>query len=593
MIPFHDEVSELTDNKNMILAIVLSALVLLGWTLLSDRLLPTAGPQTVQVERGKAKPIAQPADIAADRPQALKNRATVLASSPRVRIETPSLQGSINLTGARIDDLVLLRQRQTIDKHSPPVRLLSPAGAAGANFASFGWTGDGIAAPGPETVWTASATVLTPGRPVTLSWTSPSGQSFEQAIAVDDDYLFTVKQHVANATANAIVVRPYGLVSRAAKSADLSSWTNHVGPIGVFNGAAQYDISFENLDGQEPGFFSKIFGTSAKAGSSSFSTNGGWLGFTDKYWLTALAPSGDAAIAASFRRAPNGSYQADYARQPIVVPPGKAITTETQLFAGAKEIDALKAYEKAGIPGFTRAIDWGWFRWFMIPIFNLLVFLFKTTGNFGVAIICLTLIVRGLMYPIAQKQFQSMAAMRKVQPKMKAIQELHKEDKPRQQQEILKLYQSEKINPAAGCLPILLQIPVFYALYKVLMVSVEMRHQPFALWIHDLSAPDPATVLNLFGTLPFHPPGFLAIGVLPILLGVTMWMQFKLNPAQMDPTQQQIFAIMPWVMMFIMAPFAAGLQLYWVVSNILTIAQQWWLYKRYGLDKVEPVPATG
>ena len=222
----------------------------------------------------------------------------------------------------------------------------------------------------------------------------------------------------------------------------------------------------------------------------------------------------------------------------------------------------------------------------MIPIFNLLVILFKTTGNFGVAIICLTLIVRGLMFPIAQKQFQSMAAMRKVQPKMKAIQERHKDDKPRQQQEILKLYQSEKINPAAGCLPILLQIPVFYALYKVLMVSVEMRHQPFALWIKDLSAPDPLTPVNLFGLLAFTPPHFLALGVLPILLGITMWMQFKLNPQQMDPTQQQIFAIMPWVMMFVMAPFAAGLQLYWVVPNILTIAQQWWLYKRYGLDNV-------
>jgi YidC/Oxa1 family membrane protein insertase len=570
----------LTDNKNMILAIVLSALVLLGWTLVSDRLLPTAGPQTVTVVNGKAKPIAQPADIVADRPQTLKNRATVLAATPRVRIETPSLQGSINLKSARIDDLVLLRQRQSIDKHLPPVLLLSPAGAPGGNFASFGWTGQGVAAPGPDTVWTASAPVLTPSHPVTLSWTSPSGQRFEQTIAIDDDYLFTVKQRVANAGANAITVRPFGLISRATKSADPSTWTNHVGPISVLNGAANYKINWKDLD-------------EAGANGDSFDSRGGWLGFTDKYWLTALAPSQDAQIAASFRKAPNGAYQADYAQPPIVVPPGQAITTETNLFAGAKEKAVLDRYEDMGIPKLSKSIDWGWFEWFMRPIFDLLMWLFKTTGNFGVAIICLTLIVRGLMYPIAQKQFQSMAAMRKVQPKMKAIQERHKEDKPRQQQEILKLYQSEKINPAAGCLPILLQIPVFYALYKVLMVSVEMRHQPFALWIHDLSAPDPATVLNLFGTLAFHPPGFLAIGVLPILLGVTMWMQFKLNPAQMDPTQQQIFAIMPWVMMFIMAPFAAGLQLYWVVSNILTIAQQWWLYKRYGLDKIEPVPATG
>ena len=570
----------MTDDKNMILAIVLSSLVLLGWTLVSDRLLPTAGPQTVKVVNGKAKPIAQPADIAADRPQALASRATVLAATPRVRIETPSLQGSINLKGARIDDLVLLRQRQTIDRHSPPVRLLSPAGAPGGYFASFGWTGEGVALPDPDTVWTASAPVLSPGRPVTLSWTNPTGQRFEQTIAVDADYLFTIRQRVANAAASAIAVRPFGLISRATKSLDPSTWTNHVGPISVLNGAANYKINWKNLD-QEG------------ANGERFESPGGWLGFTDKYWLTALAPSQDASIAASFRKAPNGGYQADYAQPPIVVPPGQAITTQTQLFAGAKEKAVLDRYEDMGIPKLSKSIDWGWFEWFMRPIFDLLMWLFKTTGNFGAAIICLTLIVRGLMFPIAQKQFQSMAAMRKVQPKMKAIQERHKEDKTKQQQEIMKLYQAEKINPAAGCLPILLQIPVFYALYKVLMVSVEMRHQPFALWIKDLSASDPMTPVNLFGLLHFTPPHMLALGVLPILLGITMYMQFKLNPVQMDPTQQQIFSIMPWVMMFVMAPFAAGLQLYWVVSNILTIAQQWWLYKRYGLDKPAPTAATG
>jgi YidC/Oxa1 family membrane protein insertase len=570
----------LTDNKNMILAIVLSALVLLGWSLVSDRLLPTAGPQTVRVENGKAKPIATPTEIAADRPQTMKDRATVLASTPRVRIETPSLQGSINLKGARIDDLVLLRERQTIAKDSPPVRLLSPAGAPGGYFASFGWTGDGIEAPGPDTVWTPSAPAVRPGQPVMLSWTSPSGQRFEQTIAVDNNYLFTVRQRVANAGTNTVAVRPYGLLSRANKSPDPDGWTMHVGPIAFLNGAADYGIDWKTLD-------------QAGANGEHFNSRGGWLGFTDKYWLTALAPAQDASIAASFRKAPNGAYQADYARQPTIVPPGKSITTETHLFAGAKEKAVLDGYENMGIPKLSKSVDWGWFEWFMRPIFDLLLWLFKTTGNFGVAIICLTLIVRGLMFPIAQKQFQSMAAMRKVQPKMKAIQERHKDDKPKQQQEILKLYQSEKINPAAGCLPILLQIPVFYALYKVLMVSVEMRHQPFVLWIKDLSAPDPMTPVNLFGMLPFTPPHFLALGVLPILLGITMWMQFKLNPAQMDPTQQQIFSIMPWVMMVVMAPFAAGLQLYWVVSNILTIAQQWWLYKRYGLDKVEPAPATG
>jgi len=296
-----------------------------------------------------------------------------------------------------------------------------------------------------------------------------------------------------------------------------------------------------------------------------------------------------------FRRSPSGGYQADYALAAMNVAPGQTLTTQTRLFAGAKEKALLDRYEQAGIPMLTRAIDWGWFRWFMVPIFSLLLWLFHTLGNFGVAIICLTLIVRTIMFPIAQKQFQSMAGMRKLQPKMKAIQERFKDDKPRQQQEILKLYQAEKINPAAGCLPILLQIPVFYALYKVLLVSVEMRHQPFILWIKDLSAPDPLTPVNLFGYLPFQPPGMLhlgilAIGVLPILLGVTMFIQFKLNPQQMDPVQQQMFSIMPWILMFVMAPFAAGLQLYWTVSNILTICQQWWLYKRYDLHYSDTHP---
>jgi YidC/Oxa1 family membrane protein insertase len=291
-----------------------------------------------------------------------------------------------------------------------------------------------------------------------------------------------------------------------------------------------------------------------------------------------------------FRRSPSGGYQADYALAPAIVPPGQTLATQSKLFAGAKEKAWLDRYEQAGIPKISKSIDWGWFEWFMRPIFGLLVFLFHALGNFGVAIICLTLIVRAIMFPIAQKQFASMAAMRKVQPKLKALQERFKDDKQRQQQEILKLYQAEKINPAAGCLPILLQIPVFYALYKVLLVSVEMRHQPFVLWIKDLSAPDPMTPVNLFGLLHFTPPHFLALGVLPILLGITMWLQFKLNPQQMDPTQQQIFALMPWVMMFVMAPFASGLQLYWVTSNILTIAQQWWLYKRYGLHLSDTHP---
>jgi YidC/Oxa1 family membrane protein insertase len=561
----------------MMLAVVLSALVLIGWSLLSDRLFPTAGPQTVQVDHGKTRALPQPGVVpGANAPQAIRARAVVLGESPRVRIATPSLAGSINLKGARFDDLTLVRQREAISPTSPAVRLLSPAGAQGAYFAGFGWTGQGVAAPDANAVWTASAPTLTPGKPVTLSWTNATGQKYELIVAVDDGYLFTIRQRVTNMGPAPVAVTPFGLVSRAAKSSDPSTWTNHVGPISFLGSRADYKTDWKTLDEDRSGV--------------TRDSKGGWLGFTDKYWLTALAPSNGAPISASFRKSATGAYQADYAGAATIVAPGQMVTGETRLFAGAKEKALLDRYEAAGITKLTKSIDWGWFEWFMRPIFSLLQWLFHVTGNFGVAIICLTFIVRLLMFPIADKQFRSMAGMRTLQPKMKAIQEKYKDDKPRLQQETLALYKAEKINPAAGCLPILLQIPVFYALYKVLMVSVEMRHQPFILWIKDLSAPDPMTPLNLFGLLDFTPPHFLLLGVLPILLGITMWMQFKLNPAQMDPTQQQIFAIMPWVMMIVMAPFASGLQLYWVTSNVLTILQQWWLYKKFGLHLSDTHP---
>lgn len=567
----------MTETRNMILAIVLSALVLLGWTFVSDRFLPTANPPSTQVKDAKVQPLPKPqADPTADSPPALRSRSAVLGSTPRVRIETPSLRGSLNLQGARIDDLTLVRHTQDLRRNSPPIRLLSPGGAPGAYFASFGWTGQGIAVPDANTVWQANSPVLSPGKPVTLTWTNGSGQRFEMIVSIDNGYLFTVRQRVANAGAGAVAVRPYGLVSRATKSADPDAWTHHVGPMGFFSGAANYDIDYDALD----------------TSGESFSTNGGWLGFTDKYWLTALAPTGVTPLNATFRRSPAGGFQADYALQPIVVAPGQVSTFETRLFAGAKEKEWLDTYETAGITKLSKSIDWGWFEWFMRPIFTLLLWLFHALGNFGLAIIALVLIVRGIMYPIFDKQFRSMAAMRSVQPKLKEIQERHKDDRVRLQQEMLDLYKREKINPAAGCLPILIQIPVFYALYKVLTVTVEMRHQPFFLWIKDLAAPDPLTPVNLFGLLPFTPPGLLAIGVLPILLGITMWLQFKLNPAPMDPVQKQVFSIMPWVMMFAMAPFAAGLQLYWVVSNLLGIAQQKFLYWKYDTERAAGKPAV-
>ena len=565
----------MNDNKNLILAVVLSALVLLGWTWAANKYFPASNPQTTKVEAGKQKPLPQPSaePSPASSPRVLKTISAAIGSSPRVAIRTPSLQGSINLKGAQLDDLLLVNERQTLAKDSPPVRLLSPLGAPNAYIAEFGWTAQGAQVPGLDTVWTADNEQLVPGHPVTLSTQMPDGTRYQLKIAVDDGYLFSVQQSVLNASGQPIVVRPIGLVSRSGESADKSSWTNHVGPIGVFDGKANYDVNWKDLD---------------KNGSQPFNNVEGWLGFTDKYWLTALAPS--SSVSADFRRSPSGGYQADYAGAPATVAPGQTFSTQTRLFAGAKEKSWLDRYENAGIPKLTKAIDWGWFEFFMRPIFDVLMFLFHTLGNFGLAIIALTFIVRAIMFPIAQKQFQSMAAMRKLQPKMKALQERFKDDKQRQQQEILRLYQEEKVNPAAGCLPIVLQIPVFYALYKVLVVSVEMRHQPFILWIKDLSAADPLTPVNLFGLLHFTPPAMLAIGVLPILVGLTQFLSMKLNPQPMDPTQAQMFAIMPWFLVFIMAPFAAGLQLYWITNNLLTMAQQWWLYRRFGLHLSDTHP---
>jgi YidC/Oxa1 family membrane protein insertase len=558
----------------MILAIVLSAIVLFGWTYVAERWLPTANPPSTKIVEGKQIAVPQPqASPAPSGPAVVRSVRAVRGETPRIPIETPRLQGSINLKGARIDDLVLTAHRETIARNSPPIRLLSPAGTPSAYFASFGWTGEGIALPNADTVWSASGTRLTPASPVTLSWDNGRGQLFEIRLSVDDGYLFSAEQKIGNRGTGAVAARPFSLVSRANPSPDADSWTMHVGPVGVFNDTANYSWGFDDL---------------VEKGSQRFASQGGWLGFTDKYWLAAIIPDQRSSVEAGFLRDAAGGFQAVATPSPALVPPGRTAAYRSSLFAGAKEVQLLENYSDALGTEIERAIDWGWFRWFMKPIFALLNWLFGAIGNFGVAIICLTLIVRTLMFPIAQKQFKSMAGMRILQPKMKVLQDRHKDDKPKLQQEMLKLYQEEKVNPMAGCLPILIQIPIFYALYKVLMVSVEMRHKPFVLWIKDLSAPDPLTPVNLFGYLPFTPPPFLALGVLPILLGVTMWLQFKLNPPPADPVQKQVFALMPWVLMFVMAPFAAGLQLYWTVNNILTIAQQKWLYSRHPGMKAAP-----
>jgi YidC/Oxa1 family membrane protein insertase len=560
------------DVKNIVLAVVLSTMVLLGWTVVADRFFPTEAPTPVA---SSAAPAGAPAAAALQGaapaiagPGAILGRDAALAASPRVAIDTPRLKGSINLTGARFDDLVLPSYRQTNDKASPPVRLFSPSRTADSQFAQFGWVG--ALAPPATAVWTADRPTLTQATPVTLSTTAPSGLVFRQKISVDKDFLFTVEQSIENPGAAPVVLQPFGLVSRRGEA--VAAETNvHVGPIGVLQDTLKdSDLEFEKLRDDGP---------------QRFTSTGGWLGLTEKYWLAASVPDQKAKIAATFQYAA-GQYQADWLADAVSVPAGGRVTSTAKLFAGAKDVDLIDRYTEAGIPRLDKSVSWGWFEVIAKPIFHLLDFLFKFTGNFGVAIIGLTLIVRAIMFPIANKQYESMAKMRLIGPRMKAIQEKYGDDKLRAQQEIMAIYKTEKVNPLAGCLPIVLQIPIFYALYKTLLISIEMRHQPFVLWLTDLSAPDPLTPLNLFGLIAWQPPAMIALGVLPILLGVTMWLQQKLSPAQMDPVQQQVFALMPWLFMFFMAPFAAGLQLYWTINNLVSIGQQLYMNRKY------PAPAT-
>lgn len=567
------------NQRNVILAMVLMALMLVGWDVGMRYYYPApAKPAAVPAAPGNApaasstlKPtheggLQAPADVALEK----QGLAQALAAGHRVPIDAPGLKGSINLLGGLVDDLTLARHREALDKNSPPVRLFSPAGTPAQHYAQAGWIGqNGVAAPGPDTMWQADGAKLTPAAPVTLKWTNPTGQTFAIRYAIDADYMLTLTQSVSNAGGAPIAVKPFALVNRTDRTASLDTWNVHSGPIAAFDGAVTFDNNYADV---------KTAGAVSPAGSAN------WIGFTDIYWLSALVPdvAGNAVKPkGDFRNIGGDIFRADLIYPVATIAPGQTATQTVRLFAGAKENNVLEAYEKQGVTNLSLSIDWGWFRWFEKPIFWLLDSLFRAVHNFGLAIILLTLIVRGIMFPVAQRQFASMAAMRAIQPKLKIIQERFKDDKQKQQQEIMALYKAEGVNPLAGCLPIFLQIPVFFALYKVLVLTIEMRHQPFYGWIKDLSAPDPLHVLNLFGLLPFTPPSFLAIGVLAILLGVTMWAQFKLQPAAMDPAQQQVMSLMPWMMMFVMAPFAAGLLIYWITSNLLTIAQQKYLYSKH------------
>jgi YidC/Oxa1 family membrane protein insertase len=513
-------------------------------------------------------------------------REAALAASPRVALNTPSLVGSIALKGARIDDITLTRYRETVRPDSANVVLFSPAGSSAAYFAEHGWSvaaGSTVAVPNGDTVWqVAAGSSLTPERPLKLTWENGQGLVFHRTISVDDRYMFRIVDAVENKGSGEVVLYPFARVFRYGTPKLQGFFILHEGLLGVLD---------EKL--REIGYGDSI----KKGGGLTIEkTKGGWLGFTDKYWSAALIPDQATSYRANLqgfeRRGPTAeSYQTDYLKDAVVVPAGGRREVQSHLFAGAKEVKVIEGYQKAlGVQKFDLMIDWGWFYFITKPLFWLIHWFFELFKNFGLAILAVTVLVKLAFFPLANKSYESMAKMKKLQPEMEKLRERYKDDAVRMREELMKLYQKEKINPAAGCLPILLQIPVFFALYKVLFVTIDMRHAPFFGWVHDLSAPDPTTIFNLFGLLPFNPGAvpllgeFLMLGVWPIIMGITMWVQMQLNPQQPDPMQQKIFNWMPVLFTFLLASFPVGLVIYWAWNNVLSLLQQYWIMKRNGAD---------
>ena len=524
----------------------------------------------------------------ASRPEAfVTDRAQALGTAARVPIQTATLKGSLSLQGARIDDLYLTGYKETLDRNSPPVELFRPQGMEHAYFAQFGWSGPNVpgGVPGPNTVWSLTkGATLTPATPVELTWDNGAGLRFTRVIAIDAQYVFTVTDTVANLSGQPITIAPYGRVERQGVPADLGKqMILHEGAIGTFGANGKFtteQVKYKDW---------------AKKPRIENQSTGGWLGITDKYWMAALIPDQKEVIEGRFAvRDPDGLnvHEAAMLGATRTIQPGRQIEETQRLFAGAKRNEILAGYEKSlDLPRFVYAIDWGHLFFLTRPIFMIVEFFYGVLGNFGLAILALTVVVKLVMFPLANKSYESLSKMRTLQPKMEEIKKKYGSDPQKQQQETMALYQREKINPLAGCLPILVQIPVFYALYKVLFVTIEMRHAPFFGWIRDLSARDPSTIWNLFGAVPWDPStlpllgnllnGPLHLGVLPIVYGLTMWLQQSMNPPAQDPMQRQIFAFLPFIFTFIMAPFAAGLLIYWAWNNILSIAQQYVIMHRF------------
>ncbi|MDV7271960.1 membrane protein insertase YidC [Thioclava sp. A2] len=576
-------------NKNLILATVLSALVLIVWSFLFPAPEAPAPAEAVAVEQGVSVPA--PVTDAATVTTAPAPAQSAVVDAPRIKIETPRLTGSISLMGGRLDDLSLKDYKESLDEDSPLVRLLAPVGgddlnAAKPYYAVYGWLPtaglDAALLPGPRTLWTTPAdATLTPQSPVTLTWDNGAGLIFKRELSVDENYLFTIKQSVENRTAAPVRIAPYGIIARHGIPESRRVYVLHEGAVRMSDG------KLSEKDYKDITDLDEVAGE-GQANKTEVA-EGGWTGFTDKYWMTTLAPMSGPFTSVVKYVAALDIYQTE-TRLPVMdVAAGASTSIETRLFAGAKEWETIKHYEEeVGIQGFVDSIDWGWFYFLTKPMFQLLHWLHGAIGNMGWAIIALTIIIKALVFPLARKSYISMAKMKELQPEMEKLKATTGDDRAKLQQGMIELYKREKVNPAAGCLPILLQIPIFFSLYKVIYVTIELYQAPWLGWIRDLSAPDPSSILNLFGLLPFAAPEqgslffMFSLGVLPILLGISMWMQQKLNPAPTDQTQAMIMAWMPWVFMFMLGSFASGLVLYWIANNTITFLQQYTIMSMHG-----------
>ena len=551
------------DNKNVFIAIALSMSVLLFWGAFFET------PRQINENQSQNKnEIIKKNEQSEITPNILPekiitkiSRKDALTKVDRIIVENEKVTGSISLQGAIFDDLSFKNYKTTLDSEENVI-FLNPKETQDGYYIESGWTsvGNKIAVPNLDTIWKVKGNrVLSNNSDVTLEWDNGRGLTFTKTISLDEKYLFKIKQKVKNNTSSEVSLYPYAQITRNKKPDDVMGfYILHEGFIGVFDGELKEDDYDDVKD-------KKIVRNS----------DNGWLGITDKYWVTAIVPPEDQNFKSSFLYKDN--FRANYIlNSPVSISSKTSSENEVRLFVAAKEVETVDGYaESENIDKFDLTIDWGWFYFFTKPLFFVIDYLFKFSGNFGIAIVLITLAIRIIFFPLANYSFRSMAKMKAVQPEMVRLKELHKDDKVKLQQEMMALYRKEKINPASGCLPILIQIPFFFAIYKMLFISLEMRHQPFFGWIQDLSAKDPTTIFNLFGLIPWDPPGFLIIGIWPILMGLTMYLQQKLNPAPADPIQAKIFAFFPLFLTVILAPFPSGLVVYWTVNNILTIAQQW------------------